>query len=631
MKPKYWVLFAMLACLALIAAACAAPPETGGEIEATATEGEQAAPQTSTPTDPVAEDTQIPPTGGRAIQVEAASVQVGVGSPIPVEVQIAGTWPDLCAQLQSVEQQVRRDQIEISILASEADPQCRPDNLGLPFSLNLPLNMIGKPMGTYHVSVNGFETELNWEMGGEGEPAASEAAGELRPFPVEAVRVEIGVGSPIPVIVVVEGSWPDPCAQVAQIEQSIEGSQVEISLLASAAQPDCPPETEGLPFRIALPLNMVELPVGPYSVAVNGVETTFEWNAQPGATPPAEGGEAPEPPGDALGAFIWQDGNVWVVEGSEAPQARQLTTDATPAGQGSDPQASLIQYSSPALSSDRRMVAFRRDEGVPSESGMEFSFALWVYDLTSGESRQVLDEATAGFAWRPGTHMITYGQMTDPGYFPMRGETEPSLAKGIMLIDLDAENPQPEVLVEPEGGYHLVTPVWSPDGFFLGFDEVLYMEGRGNFAYYRFEDGEYIQWEEAIGNYSWSPDASKLAYDRMTYMANGSERIYERELENGSEQQVSPEEEGRYAVHPVYSPEGDRIAYLSGQAGVDGLNYTLFVLDLASGEARELGQYESVLGLSWTPDGNLIFRAGSYGEEKIYVVSAEDGEVRLEH
>jgi hypothetical protein len=29
---------------------------------------------------------------------------------------------------------------------------------------------------------------------------------------------------------------------------------------------------------MAIPLNMVELPVGTYTVVANGVSTTFEWN-----------------------------------------------------------------------------------------------------------------------------------------------------------------------------------------------------------------------------------------------------------------------------------------------------------------------------------------------------------------
>jgi len=49
------------------------------------------------------------------------------------------------------------------------------------------------------------------------------------------------------------------------------------TLLATPADPACPPDYLGLPFGMAIPLNVVELPVGTYTVVANGVSTTFEW------------------------------------------------------------------------------------------------------------------------------------------------------------------------------------------------------------------------------------------------------------------------------------------------------------------------------------------------------------------
>lgn len=93
----------------------------------------------------------------------------------------------------------------------------------------------------------------------------------LRPVPVSDVSVQVGVGSPIPVDLFISGSWPDLCAQLAEITQRLEGDTIVISILASVADPDCPPDYLGLPFRIALPLNAVQLPEGEYLVEVNGV------------------------------------------------------------------------------------------------------------------------------------------------------------------------------------------------------------------------------------------------------------------------------------------------------------------------------------------------------------------------
>lgn len=41
------------------------------------------------------------------------------------------------------------------------------------------------------------------------------------------------------------------------------------------ADPACPTDYIGLPFRIAIPINVVQLPEGEYTVTVNGASATF--------------------------------------------------------------------------------------------------------------------------------------------------------------------------------------------------------------------------------------------------------------------------------------------------------------------------------------------------------------------
>jgi Tol biopolymer transport system component len=480
--------------------------------------------------------------------------------------------------------------------------------------------MVEMPQGTYTVAVNGVETSFDWEVGGQAPAPVAPESGELRPITVEDVRVEVGVGSPIPVDVVVSGTWPDLCAQIARIEQRLEGSKFEISLLAIPAAPGCPPDQLGLPFRIAFPLNMVEMEVGAYSVVVNGVEAAFEWNAQPGELPQEPAGPT------SIIAYIGADGNVWVMDG-QSGESRQITQDATPGAAGGSQPAGSISYFSPALSSDGMLLAYRRDAATPVESGMQYQIDFWVVDLASGESRQVIvgDQYPAGFAWKPGTHLLAFGQGVAEGYFGARGgKPNADLATGIWAVDLDQGDPFE--LVRPERGYTLVAPVWSPDGRFLSFDEVYLYEGRGQFSYYDFEAQQYVAWDEPIGGYSWSPDGSLIAYDRLTYIATGEERIFLRERQGGTERQFSPDFEQGYAFYPVFSPQGDRLAYLAGFGGPDSNAYTLFVQPLAGGEPQELGVFDGVLGLSWSPDGeSLVFSSGPYDAQQVILVQVADG------
>ena len=93
---------------------------------------------------------------------------------------------------------------------------------------------------------------------------------------IDHVGMEAREGSPIPVDIVASGTWPDLCAQIASVDSRIDGFKIDVTILASTAA-ECPPDHLGLPFRFALPLNMVEMKAGTYTITVNGVSTTFEW------------------------------------------------------------------------------------------------------------------------------------------------------------------------------------------------------------------------------------------------------------------------------------------------------------------------------------------------------------------
>lgn len=107
------------------------------------------------------------------------------------------------------------------------------------------------------------------------EPASVNApTSGYTPVVVDDVTVEVGVGSPIPVFVHVNGNLPDTCAQVEHMETIQDGSKFIIKLGSIPSNDEgCTQDT--LPFRISIPLNVLDLPVGKYSVEVNGVSGDF--------------------------------------------------------------------------------------------------------------------------------------------------------------------------------------------------------------------------------------------------------------------------------------------------------------------------------------------------------------------
>lgn len=101
---------------------------------------------------------------------------------------------------------------------------------------------------------------------------------DTQPVIVSDVEVNVGFGSPLPVDVVVSGTWPSLCSQIAEIKSSTDGFQINIGILASMAD-SCPPDNVGLSFRLAIPLNVVEMQEGTYTINVNGVTTSLELPA----------------------------------------------------------------------------------------------------------------------------------------------------------------------------------------------------------------------------------------------------------------------------------------------------------------------------------------------------------------
>jgi Tol biopolymer transport system component len=313
------------------------------------------------------------------------------------------------------------------------------------------------------------------------------------------------------------------------------------------------------------------------------------------------------------------DGNLWVLEaGRETPS--QITFDANPFGN----ENAVVEYSYPQLSSDGTLLAYRRDVGTPNAAGYDFTTGMWVLDLANGAQNQVFENYSAGYAWKPGTHLLAYGMAAGTEYFRSRGNPDPALAQEIRAVDLDRG--ETLVLVPPERNYTLSSPNWSPDGRFLAFEEVINMEGSGFFAYYDFEAQEYVSWDEPVGQVSWSPDGSLLTYARQTYAATGDERLYLRPRQ-GSEQLLGPDYDGpAYATSPVFSPDGSQIAYLLYLDGPETQNVTIMVIDPDSGDPKPLGHFNGVWELAWIPDGSqLVFTAGPWEMPQIIALNVVDG------
>jgi len=356
------------------------------------------------------------------------------------------------------------------------------------------------------------------------------------------------------------------------------------------------------------------------------IPTVVSLTSTPPPTPTMEPSptptEVPQGPSGWI-AYIGSDSNLWLVDASSR-ELRQLTYDGVTWDASNQGQI-MVTYEDPQWSSDGKLLAYERQTGTPIESGYQYQFDLLVYELATDQFRPVLvNQQTAGYAWKPGAYLIAYGTMIDMQYFLNR---DSQYANGIWAIDLEAGDTYE--LVAPQGGRPLVRPNWSPDGRFLGFDEVLAMDGRGEFAYYDFEAQKYTAWKDVIGSYSWSPDGSLIAYDKQGYIAQGDERIWLNTRQKDNERSFSPKYEQGYSFGPAFSPQGDRIAYLSNLDGLDNTQFSLFVVSVNGSEGPSLGIFDQTWKLDWSPDGKwLALNNGPYENKQILVVSTEDSSTK---
>jgi hypothetical protein len=107
---------------------------------------------------------------------------------------------------------------------------------------------------------------------------------ELPKLTVHDVQMQIGVGSPIPVDAFISAELPDMCAQLAEVTLQRKDFTFEITLrVTPGTRQECFRDT--LPFRMMVPLNMVNQPAGTYTVKANGASTTFQWPSEPNVTP----------------------------------------------------------------------------------------------------------------------------------------------------------------------------------------------------------------------------------------------------------------------------------------------------------------------------------------------------------
>ncbi len=183
-----------------------------------------------------------------------------------------------------------------------------------------------------------------------------------------------------------------------------------------------------------------------------------------------------------------------------------------------------------------------------------------------------------------------------------------------------------------DGGTSNFFPSWSTDGKRLAF-----ISNKGNdylsrtdLYLYSKESGKIKKIASGVqSSPSWSPDGKKIVYGKIAKPdKRGSTYfdlyLYDRETKKN--ERLTTGERSRY---PVYSPDGNSIAFVSTRDGES----VIMLYDVSSESVQELTRFDElrqVYKLDWSPDGaTILFETSTYNGRDIAEVNADGSGFRL--
>jgi Tol biopolymer transport system component len=287
-------------------------------------------------------------------------------------------------------------------------------------------------------------------------------------------------------------------------------------------------------------------------------------------------------------AYLGKDNNIWILLGSG--EYIQVTIDG---GTGD------FYYQSPAFSSDGSLLAFCRSD----YSSNETITTIYIIDTATVTILQQIDEGYCGFDWSMDGSQIIFSK---PFIFKLAdGEIAWENARGLYIADINSA--QASELIPRPGKNPLVSPNTSPDGEWVQFYEVIYIEGIGNFTTWEQASGTFYDFS-GYGTASWSPDSSRIAFDDVTYVGFEGSGIFI-SSPDGSNLNKLYSDSASSASGPLWSPDGNLLAFMVTKP--DDYDGGDLVLMTPEGELVKRTYLETTYLIAWSPIGRRLLYLNS--------------------
>ena len=295
--------------------------------------------------------------------------------------------------------------------------------------------------------------------------------------------------------------------------------------------------------------------------------------------------------------------------------------------------AHLILATGVALSLTLLMIVVDAQAQIAFASKRDGNFEIYVMNADGGNPRRLTNHPHADInpSWSPNGKRIVFMSARDG-----HGGHGPSIYE-IYVMDADGDNQQRLTNNPSDDRY----PSWSPDGKRIAFESDRDAEGQPHGIDIYVMDADGGNQERLTNNLtedqypSWSPDGQRIVFSarregHVVHNLDITYEIYVMDADGGNQHRLTNNRNNE--LSPVWSPDGERIAFSSDRKG-DWQNFEIYVMDADGGNLQRLTENRIIdRNPSWSPDSKRIafssYKPRDWESLEIYVMDADGGNLQ---